>query len=329
MNLTIDNYHSPKANNEYMSVHQFRDWCDCPERTADELAGKWQDKDKPHFVIGHGVDIGLLTPERWAEFLRENAENLFNLPTIDEIKAYAAEHGQPIPAKSKKDELLAMFPDAVTAGKPNANLLTIQRCIARAKADPIFMDFLRGEKQQILTGYLYDCLDIQWKGMFDVRIPGGRIVDLKTSANMRRDDWIPQMDIFTRINLRNGYGVPRKWQKGPWYEVRNYFQQAVVYMDLEENESGKKVPFFLAPVSKEQLGAQERCDIGPILEIGEHIEHQRRRILHERGYIRSHLPQVLRWKRGEDVPPRCEDCDYCASTRETRVEQASSVLFFD
>lgn len=329
--LTPANYHSTEANNQYMSKHQFDSWCECPARTKAELDGNWNEKDKPHFVIGSAVDMALLTPDDWPLFVQQNADNLFNEPTVAEIKAWCEENERFVPPKAKKAELMHMYPECRSAGKPNSNMITARRCIARAQADPVFMEYLQGNHQEILTAKMYDCDEIEWKAMFDVRVPGVRITDLKTAASMMSEGWIPQWDIWKRLANRRGLHPTVKWQKGPWYEMFNYFRQAVVYMDIEKEHSGRDVPFFLAPVSKESYGREEQCDIGPILEIGSHIEHLRRRIKHERGYIRKHLPQVLEWKFGREKAPRCEGdkCGYCASTRTAVVEPCVSHLFID
>ena len=116
MKLTKDNYFSPEANMEYMSVSQFKAFDKCEAAAMAELNGEWVREKTPALLVGSYVD---------AYF--EGA--------LDEFK-------ESNPEIFRKD------------GGLKSEYVKAQKIIERIESDPDFMAMLAGEKQVIKTGVI-------------------------------------------------------------------------------------------------------------------------------------------------------------------------------
>ena len=62
MILTEENYYSPEANKEYLSVSQYKDFCGtigrlaCEEQAMAKLEGKWEQERTVSLMVGSYVD---------------------------------------------------------------------------------------------------------------------------------------------------------------------------------------------------------------------------------------------------------------------------------
>ena len=297
MKLTTKTYHSIEANREYMSVWQFKNFMACPARAKAIVDGTYADPERPAFLFGSYVDANLTQPRELPKWMAENAEAL-------------AEHG----FVSKKD-----------AAKKNAPLQNADAMIARAQRSQLFMSYLTGKFQVIMTGRLYG--DVEWKIMMDVfDEENKRVVDLKTSASLAKWDWMPNVTIMDILAKRTGLTSEMpKWQKGPFYEVYGYWRQRTVYADMVEFVHGFSPDFFLACLAKpSKAGAPVDIDV---------FEMQTKapgRCDWERQVIEANIEQVLRWKTGDDPAPMClqsDKCDFCCEKKEPSVVMAEDVLF--
>lgn len=181
------------------------------------------------------------------------------------------------------EENLDMF---TQKGELKAPFKQAEEIIKRVQRDEYFMKFLSGEKQKIMTGELFGA---NWKIKMDSYIPDVAIVDLKVVKAVDGKDalhWVRDV----------GYV--------PWYIYWGYDIQGAVYQKIVELNTGKKLPFYLAAVSKENK---------PSIRIIQIMQHELDEAL---SFVETNLPRVLRVKNGEAEPDRCELCDCC---RETRV----------
>lgn len=83
MKLTKKNYYSKKADMEYMSYSQFKDFDKCPAYAMAKLKGEWQDEVSDALLVGSYVDSWL--DGELDKFIEEHPE-LFNSRT-GELKA--------------------------------------------------------------------------------------------------------------------------------------------------------------------------------------------------------------------------------------------------
>lgn len=248
--LTADNYYSPEADRLYMSVHQYLDFVGhmgirgCEAKAMAKLDGKYQQETTTAMLVGSYVDS-------------------YFEGTLDE---FTAEHPE---CFTQKGELKSTFKQA-------------EKMIARCEQDDYFMSTLAGEKQVIMTGYLFGC---NWKIKMDSYLPDKAIVDLKTSANIHQV-WKVQ-----------DYGY------ASFVEYWAYTLQLAVYQKIVEINTGKKLPCYISVVTKED---------SPEIEV---IHVDQTTLNHALNEIDMNIQSVLMVKSGEVEPMRCEKCDYCKATK--------------
>lgn len=149
LKLNNSNYYSDKANQEYLSVSQYKDFFGsyefkgCENRALATLRGEYKKEPSTAMLVGSYVDS-------------------YFEGTIDEFKQ---EHPEII----KKD------------GSLKSEYIKADVMIERCKRDKKFMQYMSGEKQVIMTG---EILGVMWKIKIDSYIPGKAIIDLKTVDDM-------------------------------------------------------------------------------------------------------------------------------------------------
>lgn len=182
MNLTQENYYGLEAGHGYFSVSQYKDFAKCEAMAMAKIRGDYQQPVTRALLVGSFVDAYFEgTLDR---FMTENPE-LF----------------------TRKNELRSEFRKA-------------NEIIGRVKADPLFMRFMSGEKQRIMTFQLFGQ---SWKMKMDSYLPGVCITDLKVVAN------------FKTMPL---------WR---------YDLQGAVYQAGVEAVTGERLPFYLAAATKERV----------------------------------------------------------------------------
>lgn len=181
------------------------------------------------------------------------------------------------------DKFKEEHPEIFTQKKElKADYKRADKMIARCEKDDFFMKMMSGKKQEIMTGYLFGC---DWKIKMDSYIEGKAIVDLKTSA-----------DIHKAWNVAD-YG----WVS--FVEFWGYSLQGALYQKIVEINTGKKLPFYIAVVTKEDEPEIEVINIDQMT------------LDHALNYIEMNMASVLMVKNGEVEPTRCEKCDFCKSTK--------------
>lgn len=246
--LTEDNYYSLEANKRLMSVHEYIDFAGaigirgCESRALAKLNGEWTEEKSVAMQVGSYVDSYF-----------EGTLNKFKKANPDLF--------------TQKGELKAPFKQA-------------EKMIAKATGDELFMKYMSGEKQRIMTGYLFGC---DWKIKMDSYIEDVCICDLKTTTDLHRA-W--------RVADTGYVSCAEYW---------GYTLQGAIYQKIVEINTGKKLPFYLAFVTKEDY--PEIC----IVNIDQMT------LDHALNEIEMNMPSVLAVKNGETEPIGCGKCDYCKS----------------
>jgi len=238
MEINQTNYYSNEADAEYFSSSQIKSFLECEARTMAEIRGEYTRPTSQALLVGSYVD------------------SYFE----GSLDAFLNEH----PECFKKD------------GTLKAEYLKAEDMIKKAEADPVFMEYMQGEKQKVLIGELDG---FPFKAKLDV-YNGERIVDLKTTR-----DFNP--------------GYVEGEGRLQWWEVYKYDLQLAIYQKLE----GNKLPTYLAAVTKE-----DPCDIG-VFEMPQAILDSAWEV------YRDKLPRFDAIKKGVIEPKRCEKCAYCRATR--------------
>lgn len=252
--ITPENYYSREVDREYMSVHQYLDFVGhmgvngCEAHAMAKLSGEWTDEITKAMLVGSYVDSyfeGTLS-----QFKEEHPE-IFTKPGKDGNCRLRSEYGM-------------------------ANKM-IERCVK----DSYFMASMSGEKQTIMTGFLFGC---DWKIKMDSYIPHRAIVDLKTSSNIHKM-WKVQ-----------DYG----WVS--FVEYWGYTVQLAIYQKIVEINTGEKLPCYISVVTKEDY---------PEIKV---VYVDQMTLDHALNEVEMNMPSVLAVKNGESEPIRCGKCDYCKAT---------------
>lgn len=184
------------------------------------------------------------------------------------------------------DEFRAEHPEIFRKdGGLKADYVQAEKLIERAERDPLFCKYLSGEKQRIMTGSFLGC---QWKIKMDSYHEGKAIVDLKVVSSIREAKWTRETGSLDFV---------RFWG----YDIQGAIYQEIVYQN-----TGKRLPFYIAAISKEKEPDIEIIQVSDI-----YLEDALAR-------IETHLPRVLAVKEGREPPKSCGHCDYCKRTKVLR-----------
>lgn len=238
MILTPENYYSNEANWAYFSTSQIKTFSDCPARAMAELRGDYVRPESNALLIGSYVDAYF--EGTLGKFMMEHPEVF------------------------KRD------------GNLKAEFQHANAMIERAKADPVFMEYMQGDKQVIRTGEIDG---YPFKIKIDVLHPE-RITDLKTAKN------------FSPV-YKPGEG------RMSFIEAYGYTLQGAIYQAVE----GRNKPFYIAAVTKEEMP-----DIA-VIHVGQEYMDAEMKLL------KQNLPFYDAVKQGVIEPPRCEHCAWCKATR--------------
>ena len=160
-------------------------------------------------------------------------------------------------------------------GSLKAPYVGAEDIISRLERDALFMDYMSGQKQVIMVG---EIAGVKVKIKVDVLHPE-RIVDLKI---MR--DFAPVWVDGARL---------------PWFEAWRYDLQGAVYQEIVRQNTGTRLPFYIAAATKERV---------PDLD----IIHIRQDILDfELERFSENVGTYDAIKRGLIPPERCGKCDWC------------------
>lgn len=256
--LTSENYYSDEANKRYMSVHQYLDFCGhmgvmgCETRAMATLRGEYHKDRTTAMMVGSYVDA--FFEGSLEQFKKENPDVF-----------------------TQKGELKSQFKQA-------------DKMIERALRDKKFMAYMSGEKQVIMTAYLFGC---DWKIKMDSYIPGVAIVDLKTANDLHKAWKVKDY----------GYASCAEY----W----GYTLQMAVYQKVVEINTGKKLPCYLAFITKEDSPELKLCYIDQMT------------LDHSLNEIEMNMASVLMVKNGEVDPIPCGKCDYCKATEP--IEEAINI----
>lgn len=153
--------------------------------------------------------------------------------------------------------------------------------IATAEADEMFMEYMSGEKQPIFTAGMFGT---EWKIKIDSLCPD-KIVDLKYMRSFER-----------------GYDSRRNFY-ADFITLWKYDWQLAVYQEIYRLATGKKLPVFIAGLTKQDPPDKGIFSI-PQWRLDECL-----------AEVERELPHVLDVKSGKVKPERCGVCAYCRATK--------------
>ena len=250
MQLNEQNYFSKEADRAYFSASQIKAFKKCEAAALADLNGDYIRPMSQALMVGQYVDAALTGD-------------------LDEWKGLH-------PEILKRD------------GTPKAEFAQAQEMVERAQRDPLFMDFMEGDHQTILTAELFG---VPFKAKFDV-LGADRIVDLKTVR-----DFSP---VYLPGQGRVDFATAWDWPL-----------QMAIYQKIYEKVEGQRLPCFLAVITKETP---------PDIRI---IQIEQERMDAEIAWLEQVLPRYEAIKSGAIDPERCETCAWC---RESRILMGPELL---
>ena len=192
----------------------------------------------------------------------------------------------------KVNEFIENHPEMIssrgtTKGLLKADYQRANQMVDRVKQDKTLMKALDGEHQVIMTGTLFG---LPFKIKMDSYLPGKAIVDLKTVESLHKTYY-----------TANG--------RASFVEYFDYILQAAIYQEVVYQNTGNRLPFYLACVSKEPIP-----DIALVYIDDETLENRLYGNELTEG-IAKECEQIRLLKSGEVEPMRCEHCAYCLPTK--------------
>ena len=243
MSLIAENYFSPENSLKYLGASQFKAFRSCSAAAFAELNGEYERETSTALLVGSYVD---------AHF------------------------------EGTLDVFQAKHPEIFTkSGGLKSDYAHAEYIIERVERDPLFMSYMSGKKQVILTGEIQGVLV---KIKVDV-LHEDKIVDLKIMKDFKP---------IWNDELR---------EKQNFIEAWGYDIQGAIYQEVVRQNTGKKLPFIIAAATKEK-----EPDIG-LFEITQpDLDNAIQTVIDD-------INRIARIKIGAEPPERCEKCDYCRRTK--------------
>lgn len=167
-------------------------------------------------------------------------------------------------------------------GSLKAEYVKADYILNRIQRDELFMKYISGDHQTIMTG---EIANVPIKIKIDSYFPDKAIVDLKCVKDFEP---VWNNETKTRENF---------------IDYWKYTLQGALYQEIVRQNTGKRLPFYIAAVTKENEPDIVVAGIpDEVLDI-------------ELEKIKEILPKIKMIKDGILEPSRCEKCDYCKWTK--------------
>lgn len=167
-------------------------------------------------------------------------------------------------------------------GSLKAEYVKADYILNRIERDELFMKYISGDHQTIMTG---EIANVPIKIKIDSYFPDKAIVDLKCVKDFEP---VWNNETKTRENF---------------IDYWKYTLQGALYQEIVRQNTGKRLPFYIAAVTKENEPDIVVAGIpDEVLDI-------------ELEKIKEILPKIKMIKDGILEPTRCEKCDYCKWTK--------------
>lgn len=218
MKLNNGNYYGAKANNEFMSVSQFKDFQKCEAMAMAKLKGEYEQPKSSALLLGSFVDEMLTgTKKSQIKFVIENRLDIFQKSS--KINKLCDEEL----AELFKDYWWNIFTDDY---KPYAEIVQALDTIEKIRKQPLMMQHFNSKHQVIMTG---EIAGVPFKIKMDNYKPDEFISDGKYMASLRS---------------------PNLFE--PMVKYWGYDLQGAVYQEIVYQNTGKRLPFYLDIATKEK-----------------------------------------------------------------------------
>ncbi len=170
LKLTEENYHSLEANQQYMSVSQFKSFQRCEAAALAKVKGEYEEGESDALLLG--------------SYVHAHFEGC--------LQKFKDDHPQLISSRgASKGELLSKFKNA-------------DKMIAAIESQPLAMFVLDGEAEVILTAEIGG---VMWKAKLDkLAASSGRFTDIKTTRDMFSRTYKPEYGAY--VSFIEAYDYP-------------------------------------------------------------------------------------------------------------------------
>ena len=217
MKLTNRNYYESKANQEFMSVSQFKRFQKCEALALAELKGEYERPKSKALLLGSFVDEMLTgTKKSKTKFIYDNFSELFQksskLSKLDDAGRLTFIN----------DYFDGLFNED---NKPYSEIVQALETVEKIKNQPLMMQHFKSKHQTIMTGAI---AGVPFKIKMDNYKPDKFIADCKYMASLRS---------------------PNLFE--PMVKYWGYDLQGAVYQEIVYQNTGKRLPFYLDIATKE------------------------------------------------------------------------------
>lgn len=167
-------------------------------------------------------------------------------------------------------------------GTLKAEYLQAEYILSRIERDELFKKYISGDHQTIMVG---EIAGVPIKIKIDSYFPDKAIVDMKCVK-----DFEPIWNEKTKT-------------KENFVDYWGYTTQAALYQEIVRQNTGKRLPYFIAAVTK-----QKEPDLA-VMSIPDEV------LDIKLEQLKEDLVHINNIKTGVIPPQRCEKCDYCRWTK--------------
>lgn len=248
--LVEGNYHSIGARKKYCGASQFKSFMKCEAEALAEINGEIDSISSKSLLEGSYMDA--LVQGKYT------------------IKQFRKDHPEIFTARG---ELKSEFKKA-------------EEAYERVSKDKIFMDYLDGDKQIILTGFING---VEFKVKPDIlNLEKGRIVDLKY---MKDFNYIWDDEDKCKKHFIDYWG---------------YVIQGAIYREIVLQNTGTMCEFYIAGITKEEHTDYDIFNIAS-RDLDEALEQ-----------VKELAPHIKALKEGKEEAVKCGHCRYCRSVKELK-----------
>ena len=251
--LNKDNYYDREMQIKYTGSTQIKDFLQCEACALAKLNGEFEEEKSKAMLVSSYID---------AYFSKE----------LEQFKE--------------------QNPDIFTkSGELKSDYKLAEEVIRQIEDDPMFLKYLSGEPQKIMTG---EISGVPVKIKIDSYFPDKCIVDLKCMANL---DLVWNEETHTKENFIDNY---------------KYTLQAALYQEIVRQNTGKQLPFIIAVATKQKYSQRALLQI-PQEELDTKLE-----------FLKNYLPHIQELKQSKVEPISCGRCSYCISQK-----KCDRIYFYD
>ena len=264
--LNEQTYHTPEANLKWLDCSTYKNVVGTPGRKGCECRalaiakGEYIEPKSEALLVGGYVDAYF--DKSLSQYCVDNMDSIFTKASIKKFeKSGNADDLERLKAFEQADVM-----------------------IKRAIREPLFMQYVEGETQKILTA---DIEGVPIRVKLD-SYDGKRITDIKTAASITETYYAK--DLGQRLNFAENFG---------------YIEQAFFYQTAVEQNFGKHLPFYLAVVTKEKHNNVPHPRVA-VIQIPD-------KVIEDKGAeIKQRIKGVWSLLQGEYEPIPCGTCEWCA-----------------